>query len=590
MTDKFDAVIFDVGGVLCSSPVERLREYSAFLGHAPEHVGVAVGQAAAFRRLERGELCISKFPAAIEQELREANKLRVDGNIVLQSMLHVSPHWDLLYAIQKIRHLCPKIKTAVITNNFLSKETLEFRRRTSHLFDVFVESFEVHCRKPDPEIFNICLERLGGPQTSRTIFVDDLGANLKTARRLGIHTIRVLKNDTEVLIKNLAALLHLNTEDLLSLYPSGVKRGGIPPQHQLETGKVLKHLRRNAPWVASEGDDVVACKMFGNGKSNPTYYLRLRSGRELVLRKQPPGDLLKGAHSMAREYKMIHTLGQFTTVPVPTCHVLCNDKSVVGTEFYVMDYVRGDIFRDGAHCIDKKGEWYYHDALSNMVDTLAKIHQVPYERIGLGRDNSKPKRKGTPGCYFERTIRLWERQYDGGLKQGAPQIEGYVALKEALMARLAGLAFDRDAESLVHGDYKIDNVIFHPEEPRVLSLLDFELSTVGHPLSDLGYLLMFLRMPLKDGGLGNPAIFPEPRLVSRYCAATKCAPLVPQDLDFLASFSMYKLAGIGHGVWSRALRGTASNVSKNGAATIGVQVHDLVARALKMVNNKGAKL
>ena len=592
MAQRFDAIIFDIGGVLTGSPVEHLRDYSTkVLGLAPEKLGVALSSSKAFHQLERGEITPDAFAAQVERELRGlGGRVRVCGAEVLRLLTAVDVHRDLLAVIKHLRKkLRGSVKFGVITNNFASRGASAFRAEYEPLFDAYVESYEVRLRKPDAGIFRHAAHLLD-VDLKRCIFVDDLGANLKAARALGMHTLRVVRNDTRTLILELAKLFAQNEQTLLRLHPPGINKRGVPKRHALPVAALLSYLKKELPHLFSANDTFDAVEMFGGGKSNPTYYLKVKGGgREIVIRKQPPGDLLKGAHSMEREYNLMRALYHYTEVPVPHPYLLCRDTSVIGTEFYVMEYVYGHIWAKGADCVKERGQWHFHDCYSSMVDTMAALHKLPYERLGLAPRVKQNPSSSANSCYFARTIRTWARQYEGGVSQGAPRMPDFEALHAQLGTRLEQVGFDRATQCIVHGDYKFDNIVFHPRLPKVIALLDLELSTVGHPYADLGYILMFHRMPAALKGMGGGGLFDEARLVSRYFAASGAQPVAQRDIEFLVAFSEYKLSSIVHGVWSRGLRGTAANVDREEVDSVGDMSKTLAKMGLECLRNSAAQ-
>jgi aminoglycoside phosphotransferase (APT) family kinase protein len=286
---------------------------------------------------------------------------------------------------------------------------------------------------------------------------------------------------------------------------------------------------------------------FAGGQSNPTYRLSSPSGR-YVMRKKPDGELLPSAHAVDREYRVMTALRD-TPVPVPATFGYSADASVIGTPFFVMDCVEGRIFWDPALPELSPAE---RGALWDDVNrVVAALHRVDVGAVGLAD-------YGRPGNYFERQIARWTRQYRASTTQ---PIEAMERLIDWLPAHVPG----GDETTLVHGDLRLDNMIVHPTEPRVVALLDWELSTLGHPLADLSYHVItwrltaaqFRGMAGKDlAALGIPA---EADYVARYCARTGRAPIDRAEWEFHVAFSMFRLAAILQGIARRAEDGTAAS-------------------------------
>jgi aminoglycoside phosphotransferase (APT) family kinase protein len=285
---------------------------------------------------------------------------------------------------------------------------------------------------------------------------------------------------------------------------------------------------------------------FTGGQSNPTYALHT-PGRDYVLRRKPPGTLLKGAHAVDREYRLIAALHP-TGFPVPRPFGLCLDENVIGTIFYVMEKVEGRNFWDTSFPdVPRADRPLYFDA---MNETIARLHSIDPEAVGLGD-------YGRSGNYFERQIGRWAGQYL------ADEEAGRTPAMDALVEWLPANIPPGDEAAIVHGDFRCDNMLFHPTEPRVVAVLDWELSTLGHPLADFAYHLMVYRMPpgFSTGlaGLDLPAlnIPSEADYVAAYCRRTGRDGI--PALDFYVAFSLFRLAAIIHGIKGRMLRGTASS-------------------------------
>ena len=332
--------------------------------------------------------------------------------------------------------------------------------------------------------------------------------------------------------------------------------------HRFDETALGRWLSANVPGISGP----LEVRQFAGGHSNPTFWFAA-GDRGYVLRKKPPGKLLPSAHAVEREHRIIAAL-QGSGVPVPRVHALCEDASVIGTAFFVMDHVEGRVFRDvNLPDIAPAERTAIYDA---MNEVLANFHRLDWRALGLADF-------GRPGSYFARQIERWTKQYDAARTVDIPAME---SLKTWLPAHLPA----DDETSLVHGDYRLENMIFHPSEPRVLAVLDWELSTLGHPLADLAYncLPWSLSVRPTSGFAGAPpaGIPSEADYVAAYCRRTG-RPGIP-NWKFYVAFSLFRSAAIGQGVYKRGLDGNASNPA---ALQIGDTVPIIAARGWELARS-----
>lgn len=326
--------------------------------------------------------------------------------------------------------------------------------------------------------------------------------------------------------------------------------------NDLDLEALAKHLEQH---VEGFKGPVEATK-FSGGQSNPTFKLEAQSG-VYVLRRQPTGKLLKSAHAVDREYRVINALRN-TDVPVPRAYYLCEDTSILGSMFYIMEFSEGHIYWSAALPEVRDNETRAA-MYSEMNRVLAALHSVDIEAAGLSDF-------GRSGNYFERQFSRWSKQYRASEIQQIPAMDDLIEWLEA------NLPEDDGKVSLTHGDYRLDNMMFAPDNLKVVAVLDWELSTLGHPYADLAYQCMQLRLPAAEGrnamsaglegldaaALGIPS---EKEYVAMYCERMNIEKI--DNWSFYLAFSFFRLASIAQGVARRAVDGNASssNASRVGA-------------------------
>jgi aminoglycoside phosphotransferase (APT) family kinase protein len=342
--------------------------------------------------------------------------------------------------------------------------------------------------------------------------------------------------------------------------------GEVAPAQRFDEGRLKAYLEKE---IEGFGRNLVVQQIKG-GASNPTFKLTAEGPNgplRYVLRKKPPGVLLASAHQVDREYRVMKAL-EGTGVPVPRMRHLCTDDSVIGTAFYVMDFLDGRIFRDATlPGLTRAERAEIYDQL-NL--TLAKLHQVDYVARGLGDF-------GRPDGYFERQVARWTKQYRGAESEHIPAME-------QLIAELPAMIPADKSVSIAHGDYRLENTMFHPTEPRLIAVLDWELCTIGHPLADIGYNCFLWHSEGQSWGsllgvdFATSGIPTEKEYVAAYCRRTGRDHI--DDWNFYLAFGVFRLASISQGVYRRVLNGVAPSdrPAVNGTPRLAEQALELLHR------------
>jgi aminoglycoside phosphotransferase (APT) family kinase protein len=338
----------------------------------------------------------------------------------------------------------------------------------------------------------------------------------------------------------------------------------VAESHRFDEAALARWMTANVAGYAGP----LEVRQFKGGQSNPTYQL-ITPGKKYVLRRKPPGKLLPSAHAVDREYKVISALGT-TGFPVAKTYGLCVDDAVIGTWFYIMDMVEGRILWDQSLPQCEPAE--RHAIFMDKIKTLAELHNTDYEAIGLADF-------GRPGNYMGRQVERWTKQYKASETALIPEMEKLI---EWLPATLPA----QERTSIVHGDYRLDNMIFHPTKPEVIAVLDWELSTLGEPLADFTYLLM-------NWVNGSISLIPDQKAhgiptmdetVDYYCSLTGRTGL--HDLDWFFSYNAFRLAGILQGIVGRVRDGTANSPH---AAQQADRVVSLAQASWKFAQKAGAR-
>src|SRR6476661_330472 len=331
----------------------------------------------------------------------------------------------------------------------------------------------------------------------------------------------------------------------------------VSDQHAFDTEVLAAWLEAHMPGFRGP----LTASMFKGGQSNPTYKLDTPGGSYVMRAKPGPvAKLLPSAHAVEREFAVMSGLAG-TGVPVPRMYCLCEDESVIGRAFYVMEFMQGRVLWDQAlpdlsH--EQRGPIY-----DEMNRVIAALHTVDFAARGLAG-------YGKPGNYFERQIGRWSKQYKASTDGAGPMsqpIDAMEKLVEWLPAHIPPAARDESKVSIVHGDYRLDNLMFHATQPRIVAVLDWELSTLGHPLADFSYHCMAWNIPHGSfrgiGGLDLPSlgIPSEDEYIRRYCDRTGLSTVadLKADWKFYMAYNMFRIAAILQGIAKRVEAGTASS-------------------------------
>jgi aminoglycoside phosphotransferase (APT) family kinase protein len=352
----------------------------------------------------------------------------------------------------------------------------------------------------------------------------------------------------------------------------------VSDQHAFDVGALQAYLREHHAGFAES----LSVEQFKGGQSNPTFKL-ITPTRAYVMRAKPGpvAKLLPSAHAIEREYKVMSALAG-SGVPVPRTHLLCNDESVIGRAFFIMEFMQGRVLWDqGLADADVTTRGAVYDEMNRVI---AALHRVDFNAVGLADF-------GKPGNYFERQIGRWSKQYVASVTEPIPAMDQLMAwLPENIPAN----ARDDSQVAIVHGDFRLDNLVFHPTEPRIIAVLDWELSTLGHPLADFSYHCMSWRIEpgtfrgIAGLDLARLGIPDERTYVRRYCERTgRTAPgadidAVMADWNFYMAYNLFRLAAILQGIVKRVVDGTASSAQARSSSSGPRQLAEMGWQAAQM--------
>uniref|UniRef100_A0A8C6YHN7 Acyl-CoA dehydrogenase family member 10 n=1 Tax=Naja naja TaxID=35670 RepID=A0A8C6YHN7_NAJNA len=530
----YRAVIFDMGGVLLPSPYKLAMDWEIRNRVPAGTIKEALrsgGEDRPWMQFMRGKLKWAEFLQEFRQQC---------SKIVSQfSLTEMSDQLPAMTEAVKC------IRARGLKTNFLPIDRKQF--------DVIVESCREGVCKPDPRIYQLCLERLG-VLAKESIFLDDIGQNLKAASQLGIKTLKV--DDADSAIQELETYLAFPLRCVVP-YVSSVR-----PAMEIPTAPLQKYLENI---LGAQAKGSLELQQFSHGQSNPTYYIRF-GDHQLVLRKKPPGKLLPSAHAVEREYRVLKALRD-TGIPVPKVLALCEDSSVIGTPFYLMEYSPGRIFKDPS--LPELEPHQRMEVYSAMNSVLCQIHSVDIQTVGL-------EDYGKHGNYVQRQIQTWSKQYRATETHTIPAMERLLKWFPSHLPASEQL-------SVVHGDFRLDNLIFHPEKLEVVAVLDWELSTLGDPLCDVAYnclpYFICLFPGLNDCDLNRLAIPTAEAYLQMYCRhrldIPQPAPFPRHNWHFYMAFSFFRVAAILQGVYKRFLAGQASSATAESTGKLAEFMADL---------------
>ncbi|KAE9547284.1 hypothetical protein FO519_009504, partial [Halicephalobus sp. NKZ332] len=490
-----------------------------------------------FEALERGETNLEDFHAVFTHFYNKQNN-RNDRTIIdffrdfYESGIGIDKRWTKVLQALKSEG----IKVAVLTNNGFRDRG---KKKKTHLldeklFDGIFESCRIGSRKPEKQIFEHVLKAIK-TKPEETLFIDDLGGNLKGAAAVGIDTLRFKLDEDDFQI--ISEKVGIDFENIIP----GTRNPG--EKEKLSEDVLRKYLSEK---FGINVNEKLVIKKFGHGQSNPTYYVKFGS-REFALRKKPSGKLLPSAHLIDREYRLIKALENEIPLPKALDYV----EGVLDTPFYLMDYCRGRIFLNPE--VPEVGKENRRKIYEKMIQVLAEIHNVDYKKSGLGD-------YGKEGGYMARNLERWKKQYESSKTEDIPIISELFSWLES------NVPVQRKT-TIIHGDFRLDNLIFFDKKDEVEAVLDWELSTLGDPFSDLSTALLGHYNPLSGTplpalgkkNLSNLGIPDVKDLLEIYYKSTNQEPLKDSEWAFYMAFVCFRYAAIAQGVYKRFLQGQASS-------------------------------
>ncbi|XP_009472335.1 PREDICTED: acyl-CoA dehydrogenase family member 10 [Nipponia nippon] len=538
----YKAVIFDASGVLLPSPYKTAADWEARNCIPAGTIQQAIfsgGENSPSLKYTRGELTSVEFLQELGQQCFEIANVCVPvdsflSDLIRNEMIKQLP--IMAEAVQCIR--AEGLKTALLSNNFSLLNGEAFLPLDRKHFDVMVESYREGMHKPDPRIYKLCLERLG-VQPQESIFLDNSSQNLKAAAQLGIRTVKV--DDPEVALKELETYLGFPLQGFVPYTRSVRPSMEIPKDHlQKYLGNVL----------GDQATGPLVLRQFGHGQSTRAYCVKF-GDRLLVLKKEPSDSLHPSGPAVRMEYSSLTRPGRVLKalseagVPVPTVLALCEDRSTLGTPFYLMEHCAGRVYSDVSLPVLQPSQ--RRAIYAAMSQVLSKIHSVDLRAAKLEDLREH-------GNYIQWQVKTWTKQYRAMETHVIPAMERLI---EWLPLHFP----ESQKTTVVHGDFRMDNLVFHPDRPEVLAVLGWKLSTLGDPISDLANNCMAYFLPphfnalrgLRKCDLGHLGVPTAEEYSQMYCGHMGVER--PENWNFYMAFAFFRLAAMLQGLYKRSLAG-----------------------------------
>ncbi|XP_032864156.2 acyl-CoA dehydrogenase family member 10 isoform X1 [Tyto alba] len=527
---RYKAVIFDASGVLLPSPYKTAMDWEAQKCIPAGTVQQAIlsgGENSLSLKYTRGELTTVEFLRELGQQCFEIANVCVPvdsflSDLIRNEMIKQLP--IMAEAAQCIR--AEGLKTALLSTFCLPNgESFLWRKH----FDVMFEPYREGMRKPDPCIYKLCLERLG-VQPQESIFLDNSSQNLKTAAQLGIKTVKV--DDPEVALKELKACLGFPLQRFVPYTQS------VRPSMEISKEHLQKYLGNV---LSDHATGPLVLQQIGHGQSSRTYFIKF-GDRLLVLKKEPSDSLCPPGPAVRREYRLLKALSK-AGVPVPTVLALCEDRSTLGTPFYLMEYCAGPVYSDASLPALQPSQ--RRAIYAAMSQALSKIHSVDLRAAEL-------EDLGEHGNYIQQQVETWTKQYR--------VMETHVIPAMERLIEWLPLHFPESQKTtVVHGDFRMDNLVFHPDRPEVLAVLGWKLSTLGDPISDLANNCMAYFLPphfnalrgLRKCNLGHLGVPTAEEYSQMYYGHMGVEH--PENWNFYMAFAFFRLAAMLQGLYKRSL-------------------------------------